>query len=692
MTVRSGNSAWGPGIGSTRQPVLVTLLFGETGNFLNQFARYLVVGGLAFIVDFGSLYLLTEFAGLHYLASAAVAFLLGLITNYLLSRVWVFDRRTMENTALEFLVFAVIGIVGLGLNEAIIWFVREKIHFHYMVAKVISSAIVLMWNFGARRSLLFSERPMPGFLMKPRPPFRTWCLSSAYMAAACLTLCLGIQGFSGAWHADFVTYPDEPSHFVGAVMVRDWLVSDQWFAPLQFARNYYAHYPFFAVGYWPPLFSLVTGLWLLVAGVGRPQALLIPAVFAAGTGWLIFRFVRQRAGLLLGVCAGALYLSLPAVRLWMCAVMVDHMTTFLCVAAAVCLLRYLRQPLLWNGILCALVCGCGILSKYSAAYTAALPFLAVLLLRRFELLRKPSFLAQPFVIALMVGPWAVWTRRLAYYGLPSEREALTAKRAASFVLGTFEVFPPVLMAVVILGVIAALVRLRAWRDGLVVVGLLCAGHLAFMILSPVRAEERYLLVPAAALLMVSFVGWSEVLALIPHGGRWSKAVPAFVAILTAVLVFAQFDYSARRMPQDHIRDVVAFIVNDPARAAQRVVVPPSLEGPVIAEFVAQSRHRPDRYLLRPSKILARSDWFGGKYSSVFGTPEEMLEYFRQHPVSLVIWTERPEAALKPHASTMSQMLRRYPLSWQPVLVIGPAGGAPLSWTVYENRMPPPGKR
>ena len=48
-----------------------------------------------------------------------------------------------------------IGIVGLGLNEVIIWFVREKIHFHYMIAKTISAGIVLIWNFGARKFVLF---------------------------------------------------------------------------------------------------------------------------------------------------------------------------------------------------------------------------------------------------------------------------------------------------------------------------------------------------------------------------------------------------------------------------------------------------------------------------------------------------------------------------------------------------------
>ena len=107
------------------------------------------------MVDFGLLYLLAGFAGLHYLISAAIAFLFGLLTNYCLSRLWVFDRRTIENVAVEFVIFAVIGIVGLGLNELIIWFVRERIHFHYLIAKALSAGIILIWNFGARKSVLF---------------------------------------------------------------------------------------------------------------------------------------------------------------------------------------------------------------------------------------------------------------------------------------------------------------------------------------------------------------------------------------------------------------------------------------------------------------------------------------------------------------------------------------------------------
>ena len=690
MTGRASEPTEVPIVTSASLPArrtLRALLFGATGSLLHQFARYLVVGGLAFVVDFGSLYLLTEFAGLHYLISAAVAFVFGLVTNYCLSRVWVFDRRTMDNSALEFAVFAAIGVVGLGFNEAIIWFGREKIHLHYLVAKTISTGIVLMWNFGARRWLLFSERPVPGFWMRLTPPYGPSSLSSACMAAACLTFCVVVQGFSGSWSAGFVAYPDEPSHFVGAVMVRDWLVSGRWFAPLEFARNYYDHYPFFAVGYWPPLFSVVTGLWMLVAGVGRLQALLIPAVFAAGTGWLIFHFVRRRAGIVLGLCAGTLYLSLPAVWQWMNAVMVDHMTAFLSIATAACLLRYLKQPVLGNGILCAVSCACAILSKYSAAYLLALPFLAVLLLRRLELFRKASFWVQPLVVALMAGPWALWTRRLAVYGLPTEPEVLSAKRAAAFVLATFRIFPPLLMAAVILGLIALLVWPRAWREDLVVLSLLGAGHLAFLIFSPVAAEQRYLLVPAAVFLVASFVGWSEVLAWMFHGGRWASVSSVFAAILTVVFVISQIRHFPR-VPQDPLTSVVDLIVKDPAHAGQRIVVPSNLEGPVIAEFVAQSRHRPDHYLLRPFKILAHSDWFGSNYSSAFATPEEMMEYFRQQTVHLIIWNEVPESTLRAHQSIMSQMLRHYPLAWHKVLSLDSAVRSAPSWTIYEYSVPP----
>lgn len=134
---------------------LEMLLKQSTDKTLIQFFRYICVGGVAFLLDFGTLYYFTEYLGIHYLLSAALAFLLGLAANYLLSITWVFNNHTLDNKVSEFGVFALIGIIGLGLNEVIIWFFTANVHFYYMFSKIISAVIVLFWNFFARKYLLF---------------------------------------------------------------------------------------------------------------------------------------------------------------------------------------------------------------------------------------------------------------------------------------------------------------------------------------------------------------------------------------------------------------------------------------------------------------------------------------------------------------------------------------------------------
>lgn len=136
---------------------VVSLLKGRTDDTFIQLFRYTFVGGFAFLIDFGSLYALTEFAGLHYLLSAAVAFILGLSTNYSLSVAWVFPRRRLRSRWIEFAVFGAIGLVGLGFNELIMWLLTDKARFHYLLSKIASTIVVYLWNFFARKYALFNK-------------------------------------------------------------------------------------------------------------------------------------------------------------------------------------------------------------------------------------------------------------------------------------------------------------------------------------------------------------------------------------------------------------------------------------------------------------------------------------------------------------------------------------------------------
>ncbi len=123
-----------------------------------QLFRYAIVGGIAFIIDTGTLFLMTEFFHIHYLVSAAAAFIAGLITNYLLSINWVFEHHTCQSRNQEFIVFAAIGILGLGMNELFIWFFTEKAGLYYVLSKVLSTGLVFLWNFYARKIILFRQQ------------------------------------------------------------------------------------------------------------------------------------------------------------------------------------------------------------------------------------------------------------------------------------------------------------------------------------------------------------------------------------------------------------------------------------------------------------------------------------------------------------------------------------------------------
>ena len=138
--------------------IIDTLFIKPTTNTLLQLFRYGFVGGIAFVADYGTLFCLTEFLHLHHLWSAAIAFIIGLVVNYLLSTSWVFRKHTTQNHWLEFLVFAIIGVIGLGLNELIIYIATDLCKLHYMLSKLISTGIVFFWNFFARKFILFNKK------------------------------------------------------------------------------------------------------------------------------------------------------------------------------------------------------------------------------------------------------------------------------------------------------------------------------------------------------------------------------------------------------------------------------------------------------------------------------------------------------------------------------------------------------
>ena len=122
-----------------------------------SFMRYLVAGGLGFVIDYGMLALCYEILSLHYLLSAMAGFVAGLIFVYISSNRWVFTKRRLPDRAwLEFLIFATIGIAGLGLTVLFMWLFVDVCGIYPLIAKLLTTVLVLLWNFSSRKVILYS--------------------------------------------------------------------------------------------------------------------------------------------------------------------------------------------------------------------------------------------------------------------------------------------------------------------------------------------------------------------------------------------------------------------------------------------------------------------------------------------------------------------------------------------------------
>lgn len=120
---------------------------------ISQFFKFGVVGVIAFIVDYLSLYLLTEFLNVYYLISSIISFLLSIIINYILSINWVFDIKKKQSFK-DVIIFTLLSTIGLLINLLVMYLSVEVFKIHYMIGKLIATFIVMIWNFVTRKMFL----------------------------------------------------------------------------------------------------------------------------------------------------------------------------------------------------------------------------------------------------------------------------------------------------------------------------------------------------------------------------------------------------------------------------------------------------------------------------------------------------------------------------------------------------------
>jgi len=121
---------------------------------IEQVMKFVIVGGLSFVLDFIIYYVLTNFFSVYYLTAGFFSFTLSVIFNYLMSMKFVFKSKEDLKKTHEFIIFVSLSVMGLGLNLLCLYILVDLFKMNDLIAKVLVAGIVMVFNFVTRKIFL----------------------------------------------------------------------------------------------------------------------------------------------------------------------------------------------------------------------------------------------------------------------------------------------------------------------------------------------------------------------------------------------------------------------------------------------------------------------------------------------------------------------------------------------------------
>ena len=121
-----------------------------------RFIKFCIIGFSGMVIDFGITWLLKEKVKINKYIANSCGFTLAASSNYLWNRIWTF-RSQNSHIGTEYLSFFAISLIGLGLNNLIIWILSDKLKWNFYLSKVIAIGAVTLWNFGMNFLITFHK-------------------------------------------------------------------------------------------------------------------------------------------------------------------------------------------------------------------------------------------------------------------------------------------------------------------------------------------------------------------------------------------------------------------------------------------------------------------------------------------------------------------------------------------------------
>ena len=118
-----------------------------------QLIKFGIVGVIATVVDVGVLTVLKELFDVDVMIASALGFTVSVTVNYVLSMLFVFENSGRSKAG-EFVIFVLLSIGGLGINQGVMWIGTMCTEAYYLWVKAFALFIVPVYNFVTRKLVL----------------------------------------------------------------------------------------------------------------------------------------------------------------------------------------------------------------------------------------------------------------------------------------------------------------------------------------------------------------------------------------------------------------------------------------------------------------------------------------------------------------------------------------------------------
>lgn len=132
----------------------------ETGHLRGHLARimrFAAVGAVGTGAHYAVLVSLVEAAGMAPVAGSVAGFLVGALVNYTMNRRLVFRSDRAHAEALP----RFLAVAGMGLcwNALLMYLFVDLAGVHYLIAQIVTTAILLGWHYVGHALWTFRKRP-----------------------------------------------------------------------------------------------------------------------------------------------------------------------------------------------------------------------------------------------------------------------------------------------------------------------------------------------------------------------------------------------------------------------------------------------------------------------------------------------------------------------------------------------------